>query len=74
MPALALVCGICSQRLPRRWMTENGRVEKISVALTPAMAGMLRGGVASASELMRGALREWKARREDRRGALAALL
>jgi len=53
---------------------QNGRVEKISVALTPEMAGMLRGGVASASELMRGALREWKARRLERHETLAGLL
>ena len=43
-------------------------VEKISVALTPEMAAMMReavgsGEYASASEVMREALREWEYRR-----------
>jgi antitoxin ParD1/3/4 len=46
-------------------------VEKISVALTPEMAIMLKeavgsGAYASSSELMREALREWRERREYR--------
>jgi antitoxin ParD1/3/4 len=46
-------------------------VEKISVALTPEMAVMLKeavgsGAYASSSELMREALREWRERREYR--------
>jgi antitoxin ParD1/3/4 len=44
------------------------KVEKLSVALTPDMATMLReavesGDYASASEVVRDALREWKLRR-----------
>jgi antitoxin ParD1/3/4 len=43
-------------------------VEKISVALTPEMAGMIRnvvdgGDYVSASEVVREALREWRQRR-----------
>ena len=46
-------------------------VEKISVALTPEMALMMKeavgsGAYASSSELMREALREWRERREFR--------
>jgi antitoxin ParD1/3/4 len=46
-------------------------VEKISVALTPEMALMLKeavgsGAYASSSELMREALREWRERRAYR--------
>ncbi|TGR73038.1 ribbon-helix-helix protein, CopG family, partial [Mesorhizobium sp. M1C.F.Ca.ET.189.01.1.1] len=46
-------------------------VEKVSVALTPEMATMMReaiaaGEYASASEVMREALREWKFRRMQR--------
>ena len=46
-------------------------VEKISVAVTPEMAIMLKeavgsGAYASSSELMREALREWRERREYR--------
>ena len=46
-------------------------VEKISVALTPEMAIMLKdavgsGAYASSSEVMREALREWRERREYR--------
>jgi antitoxin ParD1/3/4 len=45
------------------------KVEKISVALTPEMAQMVRANVgsgdyASSSELIREALREWRQRRE----------
>lgn len=53
-------------------------VEKISVALTPEMATTMRqvvesGEYASASEVMREALREWKFRRAQREQAVAAL-
>ena len=53
-------------------------VEKVSVALTPEMAAMLReavaaGEYASASELMREALREWKERRTLRQRAIEEL-
>jgi antitoxin ParD1/3/4 len=46
-------------------------VEKISVAVTPEMATMMKdavgsGDYASSSELMREALREWRERRELR--------
>lgn len=46
-------------------------VEKVSVALTPEMAATIRqameaGEYASASEVMREALREWKLRRAQR--------
>lgn len=46
-------------------------VEKVSVALTPEMATMMRevvatGEYASASEVMREALRDWKFRRTQR--------
>jgi antitoxin ParD1/3/4 len=45
------------------------KVEKISVALTPEMAQMLKANVssgdyASSSELIREALREWRQKRE----------
>jgi antitoxin ParD1/3/4 len=50
-------------------------VEKISVAVTPEMAAMMReavgsGEYASASEVMRDAMREWRARRDERAKAL----
>ena len=53
-------------------------VEKVSVALTPEMAAMLRravetGEYASASEVMREALREWKHRRIQRDKAIDEL-
>ena len=53
-------------------------VEKISVALTPEMAMTMRravesGEYASASEVMREAMREWQARRTEREQALAQL-
>jgi antitoxin ParD1/3/4 len=53
-------------------------VEKISVALTPEMAATMRqvvdaGEYASASEVMREALREWKQRRQQREQAVEAL-
>ncbi|UXN61832.1 type II toxin-antitoxin system ParD family antitoxin [Phyllobacterium zundukense] len=53
-------------------------VEKVSVALTPEMATMMRqaveaGEYASASEVMREALREWKLRRTERQRALDEL-
>ena len=55
-------------------MTEEpsmAKVEKLSVALTPEMAEMLRqavdtGEYASASEVIREALRDWKLKRETR--------
>ena len=53
-------------------------VEKVSVALTPEMAGMMRAAVetgeyASASEVMREALRDWKTRRAQREQAIEGL-
>ena len=53
-------------------------VEKVSVALTPEMAAMMReavatGDYASASEVMREALREWKERRMLRQRAIEEL-
>jgi antitoxin ParD1/3/4 len=53
-------------------------VEKVSVALTPEMAAMMRravetGEYASASEVMREALREWKHRRMRRERAVDEL-
>jgi antitoxin ParD1/3/4 len=50
-------------------------VEKLSVAVTPEMAAMLRevvgsGEYASASEVVRDAMREWRARRDERAKAL----
>lgn len=53
-------------------------VEKISVALTPELAAMMRevveqGEYASASEVMREALRDWKRRRSDRAKAVTEL-
>lgn len=53
-------------------------VEKISVALTPEMAATMRqvvetGEYASASEVMRDALRQWQLRRVERAQAVAEL-
>lgn len=53
-------------------------VEKMSVALTPEMAAMMRqvveaGEYASASEVMREALRDWKQRRMQRAKAVEEL-
>ncbi|WP_306049926.1 type II toxin-antitoxin system ParD family antitoxin [Oceaniradius stylonematis] len=53
-------------------------VEKVSVALTPEMAAMMRevveaGEYASASEVMREALRDWKHRRTQRTKAIEEL-
>lgn len=55
-----------------------GKVEKISVALTPAMAKAMRavvhsGEYASASEVMREALRAWETRRAARAHAAERL-
>ena len=53
-------------------------VEKVSVALTPEMATLVRqavetGDYASASEVIREALREWKQRRLERAQAMEEL-
>tara|TARA_R110002020_G_scaffold37828_18_gene114030 strand:+ start:1859 stop:2140 length:282 start_codon:yes stop_codon:yes gene_type:complete len=53
-------------------------VEKISVALTSEMAATMRqvvesGEYASASEVMRDALRQWQTRRAERAHAIAEL-
>jgi len=53
-------------------------VEKVSVALTPEMAAMMRevveaGEYASASEVMREALRDWRLRRVERERAIDTL-
>lgn len=55
-----------------------GKVEKVSVALTPEMAAMIRetveaGEYASVSEVMREALRDWSARRTQREKAVEEL-
>jgi antitoxin ParD1/3/4 len=54
---------------PKGWSHPMSKVEKISVALTPEMAQMVKANVgsgdyASASELIREALREWRQRRD----------
>jgi antitoxin ParD1/3/4 len=54
------------------------KVEKISVALTPEMAQMVKANVgagdyASSSELIREALREWRQKREIQAQARAEL-
>ena len=53
-------------------------VEKISVAVTPEMAAAMRqvvesGEYATASEVMREALRDWRTRREQRERAIEEL-
>ena len=53
-------------------------VEKISVALTPEMAADMRkavesGEYASASEVVRDAMREWRTRRDERARAMEEL-
>ena len=53
-------------------------VQKLSVTLTPEMAGMVRravdgGEYASTSEVIREALREWKLRRTGRDDAIEEL-
>lgn len=55
-----------------------GTVEKISVALPTDMANLVRravetGDYASSSEVIREALREWKARRVTRAEAMAEM-
>ena len=54
------------------------QVEKLSVAVTKEMASMLRGAVAtgqyaSASELIREALRDWQQRQSVRQEAITEL-
>lgn len=54
------------------------KVEKVSVALTAEMASMLReavaaGEYASASEVVREALRDWRQRRRQRERAVEEL-
>lgn len=54
------------------------QVEKVSIAVTPEMAAMLRravasGEYASSSEVVREALRDWKERRTLRNEAIAEL-
>lgn len=54
------------------------QVEKVSIAVTPEMAAMLRravasGDYASSSEVVREALRDWKERRTLRNEAIAEL-
>ncbi len=53
-------------------------VEKISVAISPEIAEMIRGAIAcgeysSAGEVMRAALHDWKLRRRPRPGAIDEL-
>lgn len=54
------------------------QVEKVSIAVTPEMAAMLRravasGDYASSSEVVREALRDWKERRTLRTEAITEL-
>lgn len=54
------------------------KVQKLSIALTPDMAALVRGVVesgdyASASEVVRDALRAWKAKRGRESGVVAEL-
>jgi antitoxin ParD1/3/4 len=54
------------------------QVEKVSIAVTPEMAAMLRravasGEYASSSEVVREALRDWKERRTLRNEAVSEL-
>ena len=53
-------------------------VEKLSVAVTPEMAALMRevveaGEYASTSEVVRDALRDWRIRRDERAQALEEL-
>lgn len=53
-------------------------VEKLSVAVTPEMAALMRevvgaGEYASTSEVVRDALREWRTRRDERSRAVEEL-
>jgi antitoxin ParD1/3/4 len=53
-------------------------IEKLSIALTPEMAGLVRGAVesgeyATSSEVVREALREWKKRRALQQGDIEEL-
>ena len=55
-----------------------GKIEKVSVALTPELASMVReavdrGSYASTSEVIRDALRVWKQRAERREDAIAEI-
>lgn len=55
-----------------------GNVQKISVALTPQLAALVHGAVetgefASASEVIRDALRDWSGRRAARAEAIQAM-
>jgi antitoxin ParD1/3/4 len=55
-----------------------GKIEKISVALTPELASMVReaverGSYASTSEVIRDALRVWKQRAERHDDAIAEI-
>jgi antitoxin ParD1/3/4 len=58
--------------------TVVGKVEKVSVALTPEMAAMMRrmvetGEYASVSEVVREALRDWRMLRMQREQAIEEL-
>jgi antitoxin ParD1/3/4 len=55
-----------------------GKIEKISVALTPELASMVRkavdgGSYASTSEVVRDALRVWRQQAEQRDEAVAGI-
>ncbi|UDF04353.1 type II toxin-antitoxin system ParD family antitoxin [Asticcacaulis sp. AND118] len=57
---------------------DKPRVEKVSIALTADMAAMVRGAVdsgeyASASEVVREALRDWKYKQQERDRKIAEL-
>lgn len=57
---------------------DKTRVEKVSIALTADMVAMVRGAVdsgeyASASEVVREALRDWKYKQQERERKIAEL-
>lgn len=57
---------------------DKPRVEKVSIALTADMAAMVRSAVdsgeyASASEVVREALRDWKYKQQERERKIAEL-
>ena len=59
-------------------MSENSSIERMTVTVTPEMAGAMRsalgdGAYASNSEIVREALRDWQHKRRLRESELAAL-
>jgi antitoxin ParD1/3/4 len=79
---LTLASCLAIGRKPPYFGTEGelpmANVEKVSIAVTPEMAATMRavvesGEYASASEVVRDALREWKIRRAQREQAIEEL-